>query len=296
MKKEGIYTIWLFRGGPFKPVKFKLPGLSAKILLAIFLVIIVSFPFITTSYISKSVQLAQIRHERATQSAQIASLNKQVGEFQQQIQRLREFDVKLRIIANLENAEETDPFLGVGGISPSSREPWQGAEADLQRMKTELDRLCTEAEFREKSFQELYSFLEGKKKELACTPAIWPARGWLTSRFGYRIDPFTGLRQLHEGIDIANRIGTPIVAPADGVVVRVFNNFGFGLMMEINHGYGIVTRYGHLSKSYVKVSQRVKRGERIAAIGNTGRATGPHLHYEVRLNGVPLNPQRYILN
>jgi murein DD-endopeptidase MepM/ murein hydrolase activator NlpD len=301
MKKEGIFTIWIFRGGPFKPLKIKLPGRIAKILLAVLLVIIVSFPFITMSYISKTAQLAQIRHERAAQSEHIASLNKQVGEFQQQIQRLKEFDVKLRIIANLENAEETDSFLGVGGISPSTREPWQEQETeaetkDLQRMKADLDRLCTEAEFREKSFQELYSFLEGKKKELACTPAIWPTRGWLTSRFGYRIDPFTGLRQFHEGIDIANRMGTPIVAPADGVISRVFNNFGFGLMVEVTHGYGIVTRYGHLSKSYVKVGQRVKRGERIAAIGNTGRATGPHLHYEVRLNDVPLNPQNYILN
>jgi murein DD-endopeptidase MepM/ murein hydrolase activator NlpD len=243
--------------------------------------------------------LVKIKHERAAQSDQIASLNEQVGEFQQQIQRLKEFDVKLRIIANLENAEETDSFLGVGGISPSTREPWEETEAeakDLQRMKADLDRLSTEAEFREKSFQELYSFLEGKKRELACTPAIWPARGWLTSRFGYRIDPFTGLRQLHEGIDIANRLGSPIIAPADGVVARVYNNFGFGLMVEVNHGYGIVTRYGHLSKSYVKVGQRVNRGERIAAIGKTGRATGPHLHYEVRLNGVPLNPQNYILN
>ena len=251
------------------------------------------------SYVSKSARLIQIKKERAVQRTQIASLNKQVGAFQQQIQRLKEFDVKLRIIANLENAEETDPFLGVGGISPSSRssrEGEQGAEANLQRMKRELDHLCTEAEFREKSFRELYSFLEGKKRQLACTPSIWPVRGWLTSGFGYRIDPFTGLRQMHEGLDIANRIGTSIDTPADGVVYRVFNNFGFGLMVEINHGYGIVTRYGHLSKAYVKVGQRVKRGERIAAMGNSGRATGPHLHYEVRLNGVPINPQNYILN
>jgi murein DD-endopeptidase MepM/ murein hydrolase activator NlpD len=296
MKKEGVYTIWVFRGGPFKPLKVKLPGLSAKILLTIFLVVILSFPFIIMSYVSKSALLIQIKKERAAQRTQIASLNKQVGEFQQQIQRLKEFDVKLRIIANLENAEETDPFLGVGGISPFSREAEQEAEANLQRMKTELDRLCTEAEFREKSFRELYSFLEGKKKQLACTPSIWPARGWLTSGFGYRIDPFTGLRQMHEGLDIANRIGTPINAPADGVVYRVFNNFGFGLMVEINHGYGIVTRYAHLSKANVRVGQRVKRGERIAAMGNSGRATGPHLHYEVRLNNVPINPQNYILN
>lgn len=294
MKKEGIFTIWIFRGGPFKPLKLKLPGLGAKILLAIFLVIIVSFPFITLSYISKSMRLAQIEKKRDAQNTQIVSLNKQVGDFQQRIQRLKEFDVKLRIIANLENAEETDSFLGVGGVTP--REPWQGAATDLQRMKVELDHLSTEAEFRERSFQELYSFLEGKKRQLVCTPSVWPVRGWLTSGFGYRIDPFTGLRQLHEGIDIANRIGTPISAPADGVVARAFRNFGFGLMVEINHGYGIVSRYAHLSKSYVKVGQRVKRGERIGAMGNTGRATGPHLHYEVRLNGVPINPMNYILN
>jgi murein DD-endopeptidase MepM/ murein hydrolase activator NlpD len=298
-KREGVFTIWVFRGGRDKPLKIKLPGRIAKILLAVLLLVIVSFPFITMSYISKTAQLIHIKHERAAQSTQIASLNEEVGEFRQQIQRLKEFDVKLRIIANLENAEETDSFLGVGGTNPSTREPWEETEAatrDLQRMKTELDLLSTEAEFREKSFQELYSFLEGKKRELACTPAIWPARGWLTSRFGYRIDPFTGLRQLHEGIDIANRLGSPIIAPADGVVARVYNNFGFGLMLEINHGYGLVTRYGHLSKSYVKVGQRVKRGDKVAAIGKSGRATGPHLHYEVRLNKVPLNPQRYILN
>ncbi|MBW2038130.1 MAG: peptidoglycan DD-metalloendopeptidase family protein [Deltaproteobacteria bacterium] len=296
MKRDGIYTIWIFRNGAFRPYKIKLPGLSAKILLAVFLVIIFSFPFITFSYISKSLKLSRIENERTEQQAKIASLNKKMGEFNQQIQRLKEFDVKLRIIANLENAEETGPFLGVGGLVHSSREPWEKTESDLQGMKKELDHLCTEAKFCEKSFRELYSFLEGKKRQLVCTPSIWPARGWLTSRFGYRIDPFTGLRQFHEGIDIANRIGTPIIVPADGVVSRVFKDFGLGLVLEIKHGYGIITRYGHLSKVHVKVGKKVKRGERVATIGNTGRSTGPHLHYEVRLNGVPVNPQRYILN
>jgi len=294
MKKAGGYTIWIFRGGPFKPLKIKLPERGAKILFTVLLVIIVTFPFITFNYISKSLHILRMEQERKAQTNHVASLNKKVEEFQQQIQRLKEFDVKLRIIANLENAQETGSFLGVGGVTP--REPEQGTEADFQRMKTELDRLCTEAEFREKSFQELYSFLEGKKRQLSSTPSIWPVRGWLTSGFGYRIDPFTGLRQFHEGLDIANRMGTPIIAPADGVVSRCSNTFGFGLIVEINHGYGILTRYGHLSKAYVSVGQRIKRGERLAAMGNSGRATGPHLHYEVRLNNVPLNPMNYILN
>jgi murein DD-endopeptidase MepM/ murein hydrolase activator NlpD len=131
---------------------------------------------------------------------------------------------------------------------------------------------------------------------LSSTPSIWPVRGWLTSGFGYRIDPFTGLRQFHEGLDIANRLGTPIIAPADGIVSRCSNSFGFGLTLEINHGYGIKTIYGHLSKTYVTVGHSVRRGERIAAMGSSGRATGPHLHYQVMLNDVPMSPMNYILN
>jgi murein DD-endopeptidase MepM/ murein hydrolase activator NlpD len=292
MKKEGICTIWIFRSGPFKPLKFKLPFpyRTARILVVVVLAMIVSFPFITMNYISQSLQMRK-------QTTHVAYLNKKVEDFQQQIQRLKEFDVKLRIIANLENAQDTGAsFLAVGGLTPPSHEPLHAIEADTQRIRAELDRLSTEAEFREKSFQELYSFLEGKKRQLSSTPSIWPVRGWLTSGFGYRIDPFTGLRQFHEGLDIANRHGTPILAPADGVVSRCSNNTGFGLTVEINHGYGIKTIYGHLSKTYVGVGQGIKRGQRIAAVGNSGRATGPHLHYEVRLNDVPMNPLSYILN
>ena len=292
MKKEGAFTIWVFRSGPFKPFKIKLPERNAKILLGVILAILVSFPFITLNYISQRIQMARLEKE----TTQIASLKSRVEEFQQQIQRLKEFDVKLRIIANLENAQESGSFLAVGGLTPSSREPLQGGVADTQKMKEELDRLGTEAEFREKSFQELYTFLEGKKRQLSSTPSIWPVRGWLTSTFGYRIDPFTGLRQFHEGLDIANRLGTPIIAPADGIVSRCSNSFGYGLTVEINHGYGIKTIYGHLSKAYVTVGHSVRRGERIAAMGSSGRATGPHLHYQVMLNEVPMSPMNYILN
>jgi murein DD-endopeptidase MepM/ murein hydrolase activator NlpD len=97
-------------------------------------------------------------------------------------------------------------------------------------------------------------------------------------------------------MDISNRIGTDIVVPADGIVTKIKRFASLGKMVEINHGYGIKTRYGHLSKSYVKVGQKIKRGQKIASMGNTGRSTGPHLHYEVIVNGVHLNPSRYVLN
>jgi murein DD-endopeptidase MepM/ murein hydrolase activator NlpD len=143
---------------------------------------------------------------------------------------------------------------------------------------------------------ELYKFLEEKKSMFACTPSIWPVKGWVSSKFGYRISPFTNEREFHEGLDISVRTGTRIVAPADGVVSSIGKTYGFGTILTINHGYNLRTRYAHLSKVLVKKGQSVKRGEKIALVGSTGRSTGPHLHYEVVLSGVPVDPLNYILN
>jgi len=146
------------------------------------------------------------------------------------------------------------------------------------------------------SLRELEGLLQNKRVLLTHTPSLWPTRGWLTSGFGYRISPFTGLRQRHEGIDISNRIGTPIIAPADGVVTNIGREWGFGKILVISHGFGFITRFAHLDRIDVKIGQKVKRGEEVAKMGSTGRSTGPHLHYEVRVNGVPVNPLKYILN
>jgi murein DD-endopeptidase MepM/ murein hydrolase activator NlpD len=110
------------------------------------------------------------------------------------------------------------------------------------------------------------------------------------------VSPFTGRRQFHRGLDIASHSGTPIISPADGVVTFTGRKGLMGNMLTLEHGYGMVTRYGHLKKILKKRGERVKRGETIALVGNTGRSTGPHLHYEVRLNGVAVNPTKYFLN
>ena len=99
---------------------------------------------------------------------------------------------------------------------------------------------------------------------------------------------------MHEGLDIAARMSSEVIAPADGIVIRGGRSFGLGVLLEIDHGYGVVTRYGHNSKNLVKVGDHVKRGQVISYVGNTGRSTGPHVHYEVLLNGIPVNPMRYI--
>ncbi len=134
-----------------------------------------------------------------------------------------------------------------------------------------------------------------KLSYLTSVPSIWPVKGWITSGFGYRISPFTHGLEFHEGVDIANALGTPIKAPAEGYVLYAGWARGYGNVLILGHGYGISTIYGHLSKILVKQGQHVYRGDIIALMGTTGRSTGPHLHYEVRVNGVPVNPLNYII-
>ena len=120
-------------------------------------------------------------------------------------------------------------------------------------------------------------------------------RGWVTSDFSVRLDPYTGERVMHEGLDVAAALGSKVRAPADGTVVFAGVEGGYGRVLVVDHGYGLKTRYGHLLKTDVKVGDKVHRGQAIAQVGNSGRSTGPHLHYEVRVNGVADNPRKFIL-
>ncbi len=143
---------------------------------------------------------------------------------------------------------------------------------------------------------ELDQFLLNKESILKSTPSIMPAIGNLTSPYGPRLSPYAGRIKMHEGIDIGAPTGTPIVAPADGVVTFSGPKPGFGNFIQIIHGYGVETIFGHMSSLHVKKGEKIERGTKIATVGNTGYSTGPHLHYEVRVNGTPVDPIYYILN
>lgn len=151
-----------------------------------------------------------------------------------------------------------------------------------------------DADYREQSFNELLSFLREQKSILAATPSLWPVRGWVTSEFGMRESPFSAGVEFHNGIDIATRYGKEIIAPADGLVVEASNRAADGNYIKIDHGHGYATLYCHLSKFAVKEGMRVKRGDVIAYVGDTGRSTGSHLHYTVLVNSVSVNPRRYL--
>jgi murein DD-endopeptidase MepM/ murein hydrolase activator NlpD len=138
--------------------------------------------------------------------------------------------------------------------------------------------------------------LVAKRDRLASTPAIWPAKGWLTSRFGSRVSPFTNRRQFHAGIDIAGERGTDVVASAKGKVVFSGKRGPLGNSVIIDHGHGIRTMYGHSEDLYVKRGETVERGQRIASLGSSGRSTGPHVHYVVEQKGKAVNPLNYIFD
>ncbi|MGE3610199.1 MAG: M23 family metallopeptidase [Bacteriovoracaceae bacterium] len=141
----------------------------------------------------------------------------------------------------------------------------------------------------------LDQFLLDKDSFLNSTPTILPADGWITSYFGQRISPYLGKLKMHEGLDVGAAYGTPVKAPADGIVTFSGEKAGFGKFVQVDHGYGIETIYAHNQSLHVHPGQKVKRGALLAAVGNTGHSTGPHLHYEVRVNGIAVDPLYFIL-
>ncbi|MBW1726130.1 MAG: M23 family metallopeptidase [Deltaproteobacteria bacterium] len=238
--------------------------------------------------------------EIVTQRRQIQNFADEINTLKSTLVKLNNFEKKIRIIANIEEPADHDSLFGVGGSIPEdldSQVPLEEKHYSLMReMHSQTRQLNLASINQQKELESLYNSLEYQRNLLSSTPAIRPTKGWISSGFGYRKSPFTGLREFHKGLDIANHKGTPIIATGDGIVTFVGAKGLLGKVIVIDHGHGMVTRYGHLQEILAKRKQAVKRGDTIALMGNSGRGTGPHLHYEVLLNGIPVNPKKYILN
>ena len=189
--------------------------------------------------------------------------------------------------------------LDLGYPGGEVRDPRDPEDIQLRKEYDQLDIMFSELNrdslFVEQMLQDQYELLADQKSFLAARPTVKPAIGYFTSGFGVRPAPYGGRVKMHEGLDIANRPGTPIRAPANGTVVFSDSKAGYGQTVIIDHGYGVETWYAHTRKLLVAKGQKVRRGDVIAQLGNTGRSTGPHLHYEVRVNGTPVDPLSYIL-
>jgi len=297
------FNILVFGHKTSKTRHLRIQKKTVKISFYLFAFALLSSTFFFCDYIQvkkKVYELNRLRQETQNQRSQIQFFSARIEDLEKQLSKLKDFDKKIRIIANLERGQDAVPSMGMGGPSPSDIRDKLKREKDsdglVQQMKGDIERLQTEAMSREESLSELERLLQVKKEMLTHTPSIWPVMGWVTSGFGFRTNPFTGLTQMHEALDISNRVGTPVLAPANGIISDVGNDNAVGKMVVIFHGFGMTSRYGHLNKVFVKIGQNVKRGDKIAEIGMSGKTTGPHLHYEVRLNGISVNPARYILN
>jgi len=168
-------------------------------------------------------------------------------------------------------------------------------QLSIQEISSVANNLQVAVKAREESLVELKKELLNKEAKMATTPSIWPTMGDVTSGFGWRTSPTDGSgSDFHPGIDIANDVGTPIVATADGKVIVSGGSSGYGQLIQIDHGNGINTLYGHNSQVLVQNGQMVKKGQVIAYMGSTGYSTGPHVHYEIRVNGTPVNPVNYL--
>lgn len=250
---------------------------------------------------------SRLRTHILKQQADLENQRKQLQAFAQTINDLKsnlvslnEFENKIRILANLEHKGDQAPLFSIGGSMPDDLDADLPLKQDhdrlVRQMHDQIKQVNQASSVQRKSFENLLTSLKDKRNVLAATPSLRPTKGWISSDFGYRVSPFTGRREFHKGLDIANREDTPIIAPADGVVTYADQKWLIGNTITIDHGFGMVTRYGHLHKILIKRGERVKRGETIGLMGNTGRSTGPHLHYQVHLNGIPVNPMKYILD
>ena len=279
-------------------------------------------------------ELSAFRAEAMSAREQTTAFGTAIDDLKKRLTSMKEVNQRLRVMLGIETPKTGDVVNGQGGedvpLPEGNRLPASektlGTETHIQHsgvtdsaqgaqvfsVSTSMSRLTTheaieavsegidwlkkEAASQEQILQELSEAAEKKSSRWAATPSIWPVKGWITSGFGPRISPFTEKPTWHDGLDIGAAANAPVQAPAQGRVTSVGFDPKLGHMVKLDHGFGIETLYGHLAKPLVKEGQRVKRGDVVGLVGSSGLATGPHLHYMVKVNGQALDPNKYILD
>jgi murein DD-endopeptidase MepM/ murein hydrolase activator NlpD len=279
---------------PHARAKFRKLKVSHRVLLTLFSLVTSSLclsTFFSVQYftsLSQTHELSKLRRENRELQTANEQFSKSVESLRTQLHTVEDRTRKLAIIAGITTLDEASQG-GVGGLRSSEEPGSLPYRDDLDKMSFRSHRLNNDLSVLEQKFV-------AQAQLLSSTPSIAPVRGILTDGFGGRSDPFTGEPGTHNAVDISSAVGQAVRAPADGIVVKAEWANGYGNVIYISHGYGYSTRYGHLSAYAIRPGQHVKRGDVIGYVGSTGRSTGPHLHYEVRLNNNPVNPLEYILN
>ncbi len=289
MRKRGDLTIIISRSAELPARRFRL---SQKFLLTMGIalgILLSSFSLSTLHYYhmwKKTTDHEQLQATSYDLSKENDTFRLAARQLSEKLAALDVTSTKLQILSGLD--EE-----GLGGVGGPSAYENPLLSLDTQGLRIHFSSLERKSISLEAQFRQLQDVYNTRSILLAATPALVPVRGYPSGGFGYRIDPFSGERDFHPGIDISAPRGNKVSATADGVVINAGRKFSYGNLVTLEHKFGISTRYGHLDRYSVEVGQKVKKGDIIGYVGSTGRATGPHLHYEVRLNGQPLNPLRF---
>ncbi|MCL4305442.1 M23 family metallopeptidase [bacterium] len=245
------------------------------------------------SRIAKETGREQLEAENRALREQLAKFDTKIKSVEQRLSTLAETDNMLRLMADLPLLPQDVRNVGVGGtveiLPPGPLVP------EAQEINEILNKLDRELDLQRTSFREIHSKLEQNQALLEHLPTLRPCdTGYFSSGFGVRLDPFTKKTTHHDGLDISAPRGTPVKSSAAGTVIYAGRYYNYGQFIVVDHGGGIQTAYGHLHKILVRKGQKVTKGMVIGQVGSTGRSTAPHLHYEVRVNGVAVNPMDYV--
>jgi len=307
MKKktaERKWTVMVVPHGSGSSRAVEVSQTVVKALIGIGGVVALLFLVLGGTALSRGVNVTRSRaleRENTLLASEIQRMRERLVGLRDTINKFAEREQAMRLLAGLTPVDQDVQQAGIGGPSGqwSERDSLSAAGPNGQQAlaaRIDMDQLTRRANILVRSINEAYDSASSQRARYAALPSIMPTKGWLTSAFAReREHPILHLARPHEGIDVSAPMGMEIEAPAAGVITQVSWVEGYGNMLTIDHGYGLVTRYAHCSKILVVRGQRVKRGQPIAKVGSTGLSTGPHLHYEVWVNGRPVNPMKYVL-
>ncbi len=286
---------------PIRSIRLR-PSIVRRALLVVvlFLFGFVSATLLWPSGLVRGIGLVSLAKENALLKQRVQALDDDLDRLRRRLGESALLEERLRVLADLPPIDPEMRQMGVGGPDFTTNDPLlvvdpEGA-AVTSRAARSVDELLRQAELHRHSFLEIAASLEQKKDYWSRVPSVSPVPGGgYTSGFGMRVDPFTEVDAFHRGLDVSAPRGTPIHSTAAGRVVFAGSRSGYGRTVRIDHGHGLETVYAHVLDIKVKTGQRVTRGQEIAHVGTSGRATAPHVHYEVWVNGRPVNPRTYIL-
>ena len=303
-KTERRWTVMVVPHGSGASRAVEVSQTVVKALVGIGSVVSLAFLVLGAAAISRGVNITRSRaleNENRVLADEVQRMRERLVGLTDTLNKFSEREQELRLLAGLTPTDTGVQRAGIGGPAGawSERDSLaaigpKGQEAIAARV--DVDALSRRADILVRSLNEAYGSLAKQRERLAATPSIMPTAGWISSAFAHeRIHPILHLARPHEGIDVTAKMGAAIEAPAAGVVTDVKWEEGYGNMLTIDHGGGLVTRYAHCSQILVSRGKRVKRGDVIAKVGSTGLSTGPHLHYEVWVNGHAVDPVKYVL-